>query len=127
VLPIKRLDLGEELGEGGVGVGVDGGAEVVVVAAEALSYIVEEFIIIERFSRSSEFSSDALQLGKILVGGEIVLACGVEVRAELLDPGLGLARDMGVRATQTAAEESRPTTWASTSGNRALTSQRRTC
>jgi hypothetical protein len=47
VLPIERLDLGEELGEGGVGVGVDGGAEVVVVAAEALQDIVEELIIIK--------------------------------------------------------------------------------
>jgi hypothetical protein len=84
--------------EGGVGVGVDGGAEVVVVAAETLQGIVEEFIIIERFPRSSEFSSDALHLGKVLVGGEIILASGVEVRAELLDPGLGLDRDMGIES-----------------------------
>jgi hypothetical protein len=98
VLPIKHLDLSEELSEGGVGVGIDGGAEVVVVAAETLQNIVEEFIIIERFPRSSEFSSDALHLGEVLVGGEIILACGVEVRAKLLDSGLGLARDMGVES-----------------------------
>jgi hypothetical protein len=36
VLAIKRLDLSEELSESGVGVGVDGGAKVVVVAAETL-------------------------------------------------------------------------------------------
>jgi hypothetical protein len=107
MLPIKRLDLGEELGEGGVGVGVDGSAEVVVVAAEALQDIVEEFIIIERFPRSSEFSSDALHLGKILVGGEIVLACGVEVRAELLDLVLDWPETWALRAAQTAAVESR--------------------
>jgi hypothetical protein len=47
VLPIECLDLGEELGEGGVGVGVDSGAEVVVVAAEALQDIVEELIVIK--------------------------------------------------------------------------------
>jgi hypothetical protein len=47
VLPIERLDLGEELSEGDVGVGVDGGAEVVVVAVEALQDIVEELIIIK--------------------------------------------------------------------------------
>jgi hypothetical protein len=47
VLPIERLDLSEELGKGGVGVGVDGGAEIVVVATEALQDIVEELIIIK--------------------------------------------------------------------------------
>jgi hypothetical protein len=47
MLPIERLDLSEELGKGGVGVGVDGGAEIVVVAAEALQNIVDELIIIK--------------------------------------------------------------------------------
>jgi hypothetical protein len=47
VLPIERLDLGEELDEGGVGVGIDGSAEVVVVAAEALQDIVAELIVIK--------------------------------------------------------------------------------
>jgi hypothetical protein len=47
VLPIERLNLSKELGEGGVGVGVDGSAEIVVVAAEALQNIVEELIIIK--------------------------------------------------------------------------------
>jgi hypothetical protein len=96
MLTIKRLDLSEEFSEGGVGVGVDSGAKVVVVAAKTFQDIVKNFIIIERFSRSSEFSGDALHLGKVLVSGEIILACIVEVRAELLDPGLGLARDMSV-------------------------------
>jgi hypothetical protein len=91
VLAIKCLNLSKELSKGGVGIGVDGGAKVVVVAAKTFQDIVKNFIIIERFPRSSEFSSDALHLGKILVSGEIILACIVEVRAELLDPGLGLA------------------------------------
>jgi hypothetical protein len=91
---IKRLDLSEELSEGGVGVGIDCGAKIVVVAAETLQDIVQDFIIIERFPRSS----DALHLGKVLVDGEIILPCSIEVRAELLDPGLGLARDMGVES-----------------------------
>jgi hypothetical protein len=88
--------LSEKLGKGGVGVGVDGGAEIVVVAAESLQDKVEKLIIIKGFSRSSKFSSDTLHLGEIFVGGEVVLACTVEARAKLLDPGLGLARDVGV-------------------------------
>jgi hypothetical protein len=96
VLAIKCLNLSKELSKGGVRIGIDGGAEVVVVAAKAFQDIVKNFIIIERFPHNSEFSSDALHLGKILVSREIILACIVEVRAELLDPGLGLARDMSV-------------------------------
>jgi hypothetical protein len=68
VLPIKRLDLSKKLSKGGVGVGVDSSAEIVVVATESLQDIVENLIIIKRFSCSSKFSGDTLHLGEIFVG-----------------------------------------------------------
>jgi hypothetical protein len=65
VLPIKGLDLSEKLGEGGVGVGIDNSTKFVVVAPEALHEIVDELIIIERFSHRGEFGGDALHLGEV--------------------------------------------------------------
>jgi hypothetical protein len=58
--------------------------------------VVDELVIIKRLPRSGKLGGDALYLGKVFVRGEVILARVVEGRMELLDPSLGLSRDMGV-------------------------------
>jgi hypothetical protein len=77
-LTIKLLNLTKKIIKCCTCIGFDGSAEIIVVLAEAMKNIVDEFIVIHRLAGTSELRSDALHLGEVLVSGEIILACVIE-------------------------------------------------
>jgi hypothetical protein len=77
-LTIKRLNLTKKIIKCCTWIGIDGSAEIIVVLAEIMKNIVDEFIVIHRLAGTSELRGDALHLGEVLVSGEVVLACVIE-------------------------------------------------
>jgi hypothetical protein len=85
--------------EGGARVGVDSSTKSVVVAAKTLKNVPDQLISIKRLSCISEFRSNRLHLGKVLVSREIVFASIIEGRTQLLHPGLGRGRHMSINGS----------------------------
>jgi hypothetical protein len=85
---IILLNLCKKIIKGGARVGVDSSTEGVVVAAKTLKNVPDQLISIKRLSCSSEFRSNILHLGKVLVSRESI----IEGRTQLLHPGLGRGR-----------------------------------
>jgi hypothetical protein len=95
-LAIKLLNVAKKIIKCCTWICFDSSAKIVVVLAEAMKDIVYKFIDIHRLADTSELRSDALHLGEVLVSRKIVLACVLEGGSELLDPRLGLRRDMAI-------------------------------